>query len=136
MNKIVLSIILGFLVISPLTAATAQKAISFGELFDNVDKRKNTKLHAQEYWKSVKGAEVTWGGEVVDVDGGGSKVKILIADKTRPTYKGYNIVIITYDIAKAANLKKGQRIRFKGVVTDYDSKDSGAVIELKEAQIL
>ncbi len=136
MKKIALSIIVGMLAITPLAPAVAQKALGFAELFDHVDLRKNTKLHAQEFWKSVKDTEVTWSGEVVDVEGGSSKVKIRAADKSRPTYKGYNIVIITHDVSKAADLKKGQRFRFKGILTGYDSKDAAAVIEVKEAQIL
>jgi hypothetical protein len=135
MRKIALSIIIGMLAIVPLAPA-AQKAVGFAEMVDHLDKRKNTKLHAQEFWKSVKDTEVTWSGEVVDVDGGSSKAKVFVADKARPTYKGYNIVVITHDVAKAANLKKGQRIRFKGVLTDYDTKDTGAILELKETQIL
>jgi hypothetical protein len=103
---------------------------------DNLDQRKNTKLHTQEYWKSVKGQEVTWSGEIHDVDGGSSKAKIYVIDKSRPLYKGYNIVVITGDVTKAITLKKGQRIKFKGLLSDYDQKDAGAVVEIKEAMIL
>jgi hypothetical protein len=118
-------------------AVWAAAPASFGQLVDNLDPRKNTKLHAKEYWKNVKGAEVTWTGEVVDVDSGGSsKAKIYVADKSRPLYKGYNIVVITGDIAKASAVKKGQRLRFKGLLDDYDQKDAGAIVELKEAMIL
>jgi hypothetical protein len=58
-----------------------------------------------------------------------------VADKSRPLYKGYNITLIT-QMDQAASLKRGQAIRFKGLLHDYDSKDSGAVVNLREAQIL
>jgi hypothetical protein len=117
-------------------AVWAAGPASFGQLVDNLDQRKNTKLHTQEYWKTVKGQEVTWSGEVVDVDGGSSKAKIYVVDKSRPTYKGYNIVVVTSDVAKAMTIKKGQKLRFKGLLDDYDRKDAGAVVELKEATVL
>jgi len=118
------------------TALATSPPASFGQLVDNLDKRKNTKLHSKEYWKNVKGTEVTWNGEVVDVDSSGSKAKIYVADKSRPLYKGYNIVVVTGDVAKASTVKKGQKLRFKGLLYDYDQKDAGAVVEIKEATIL
>lgn len=119
-----------------VVAAWAGAPASFGQLIDNLDSRKNTKLHTKEYWKSVKGQEVTWRGEVVDVDGGSSQAKLYVADKSRPLYKGYNVIVITGDVAKALTIKKGQKVRFKGTLDDYDQKDAGAVVEIKEAIIL
>lgn len=116
--------------------ANAAENVSFPQLIDHLDERKNTKLHAKEYWSNIKGKEAIWSGEVVDVDGGKSKAKVYIADKSRPTFKGYNIVLVTHDVAKAANLKKGQKIRFKGLLDDYDSKEGGAIIKLKEGDVL
>ncbi len=136
MKKIVFSLFITLLVAAPIFTATAEPAPSFAQIVDHLDGNKNTKLHVQEYWKGIKGQEVTWTGEVYDVQGGSSKAKVYVADKSRPLHKGYNIVVITHDISKAANLKKGQRFRFKGILEDYDSKNPGAVIELKEAQIL
>jgi hypothetical protein len=101
-----------------------------------LDPHKNTKLHAKEYWKNVKGVEVAWSAEVVDVDSSGSSAKIYLADKSRPLYKGYNIVVVTGDVAKAANLRKSQKLRFKGLLDSYDQKDAGAVVEIKEAMLL
>lgn len=130
-----LAMLVGSVAVTVALAATAAPT-SFGQLIDNLDPRKNTKLHAQEYWKSVKGQEVTWSGEVYDVSGGSSKAKIYVADKARPLYKGYNIIVITGDVSKAATIKKGQKLRFKGMLDDYDQKDAGAVVEVKEAIIL
>jgi hypothetical protein len=119
-----------------LTTAVFAANITFGQVVDGVDPRKNTKLAAKEYWKSVKGQEVTWNGEVFDVKGGSSKAKVYVADKSRPLYKGYNIIVETIDVPKAASLKKGQKIRFKGLLDGYDQKDNGAIVELNEASLL
>lgn len=117
---------------SPVLAAGP----AFGNVVDGVDGHKNTKLATKENWKKFKGQEVNWSGVVHDVDSKGSKeAKIYIADKSRPLYKGYNIELITHEIDKAATLKRGQTIRFKGIIDSFDSKDPGAVIELKEGQL-
>ena len=112
----------------------AGKSIAFGTLVDHLDVRKNTKLHAKEYWRNVEGSEVRWSGVVENVRGGASKAKVYIANKTRPTYKGYNIVVVTLDVPKAANLKKGQHVRFKGMLDGYSAKRAGAVITLSEGE--
>ncbi len=119
-----------------IAATGAAPDLGFNHVYDNLSARNNTTLHVKEYWKEIKGTEVTWAGEAVDVDGGSSKAKIYVADKSRPTYKGYNIIFVTHDIPKAANVKKGQKIRFKGILKDYDQKDAGVVIELSETNIL
>mgnify|MGYP000220994842 CR=1 FL=1 len=109
-------------------------APTFGQVVDGVDGVKNTKLAAKENWKKFKGQEVSWSGTVYNVDTKGKdKIVVYVADKSRPLYKGYNIKVYSSDIAKAANFKKGQTIRFKGIVDDFDSKEPGAVIELKES---
>ena len=111
-------------------------AVGFGELVDHMDARKQTKLHTKDYWQKVKGAEVAWSGVVHDVKGGSSKIKVYIADKSRPLHSGYNIVVITQDTDKAANLKKGQTVRFKGNLDDFRSKSAGGIVTVANAQIL
>lgn len=135
MKKLILSIFLGIVAAYPVLSVNAAP-IAFGQVVDNLDGIKNTKLHSEQYWKTIKGQEVTWSGEVTDVDGGSSKAKVYVADKSRPLYNGYNVIVTTSDVSKASNLKKGQRVRFKGVLDDYNSKKPGAVVKLKEAQIL
>jgi hypothetical protein len=121
---------------APLTA-TAQQNLSFTSVIDNLDLRKNTKLHVREYWKSIQHQQVTWSGEAYDVQGGAkSRVKLFVADKSRPLYKGYNIVVTSHDVEKAANIKKGQRVRFSGTLTDYNARRAGAVLEVNDAQLL
>ena len=123
---------------SLLLAVTAIAATTthFGTVVDNLDLRKNTKLYVREYWKSVQDQPVSWSGEIHDVQGGAkSRVKLLVADKSRPVYKGYNIVVTSYDVDKAAKLKKGQRVRFAGTLSGYSAKRAGAVLEVSQATL-
>ena len=64
----VVTLALLLLASQPLTVL----ALGFGELVDHMDSRKQTSLHAKEYWQNVKGTEVTWSGVVYDVKGGSS----------------------------------------------------------------
>lgn len=110
----------------------AMAAPTFAQVVDGVDGGKNTKAAASENWKKFKGQEVSWSGVVHDVANkrrGGAVV--YVADKSRPLYKGYNIKLDTSDLEKAATFKKGQTIRFKGVIDGYSSKNPGAVVELE-----
>lgn len=117
-------------------AAIAATNLNFGAVVDNLDLRNNTKLHAREYWKSIQHQQVTWSGDAYDVQGGTKfRVKLFIADKSRPLYKGYNIVVTTHDIEKAAAIKKGQSVRFTGTLSDYSLKHAGAVIEVSDARL-
>ena len=108
---------------------------SFGQVVDNLDLRKNTKLHAREYCKSLHGQEVSWSGTVLDVRGGKNRAKVYVADKSRPLHSGYNIVVETRDLAKASNLKRGQHVRFKGPLDSCTLKSAGAVVSVEEAEI-
>jgi hypothetical protein len=128
-------------IVAFVTAAGAAAAVlaagpSFGQVIDGLDPAKNTKLAIKTNWEEFKGREVAWGGVVVEVEGDSKKVKILVADRSRPLYKGYNIEVTTFDVAKAAKLKRGQAVRFKGILDDFDTKKAGAVLEVIEAQIL
>jgi hypothetical protein len=114
----------------------AAPAGSFGNLLDNMNPRKQTKLYVKEYWKKVKGTEVTWSGVVQDVKGGSSKAKVYVADKLSPLHSGYNIVLVTHDIDKAASLMKGKSLRFTGSLSDFRSKSVGGIVTLTNAQIL
>ena len=129
--------LLAFALLAFGTNSFAQQRLGFGQVIDNLDLKKNTKLHVQEYWRAVDGKEVRWAGQVLDVKGGGSRAKIWLADKSRPTYKGYNIVLTMDEVGQAAKLKKGQHVRFKGFLSDYDAnRRGGAVITLRDAELL
>ena len=111
-------------------------ALGFGEIVDHMDSRKQTKMYTKEYWQKVKGTEVTWSGVVHDVKGGSSKAKVYVADRSRPLHSGYNIVVVTHDIEKAAKLRKGQSLRFKGNLDDFRNKSAGGIVTIANAQIL
>jgi hypothetical protein len=136
MNKWSKATVAVLMAVGLATSVIAQQNLGFGAVIDNLDLRKNTKLHVKEYWKSIQDQQVTWSGDAFDVQGGKGRVKVLVADKSRPLYKGYNIVVITTDIEKAANIKKGQKVRFTGSLHDYNAKRAGAVIEISDAQLL
>lgn len=132
MNKLIQPLM--YAVVLLLATPAAFAAPAFGQVVDGVDGNKNTKLAAKENWKKFKGQEVSWSGVVLNVDTKGKdKIVVYVADKSRPLYKGYNIKVYSSDIGKAANFKKGQTIRFKGIIDDFDSKNPGAVIELKDS---
>lgn len=136
MNKVMSPLWAVALTLGLMIAAVAQQNLSFTTVVDNLDLRKNTKLHVREYWKSIQDQQVSWSGEAYDVQGGAkSRVKIYVADKSRPLYKGYNIVVTSNDVEKAANIKKGQWVRFTGTLHDYNARRAGAVIEIVDAQL-
>lgn len=116
-------------------SALAGDSMSFGVVVDNLDVHKNTKLHVREYWKSIANQPVSWSGEVYNVKASRSKVQLLVADKSRPLYKGYNIVVNTRDVSAAADLKIGQRVRFTGTLHEYKAEREGAVLQLADAQL-
>lgn len=130
MNKLIQSMTCAAALL--LAAPAVFAAPTFGQVVDGVDGSKNTKLAAKENWKKFKGQEASWSGVVQQVDTKGKDtIVVYVADKSRTLYKGYNIKVYSHDIEKAATFKKGQTIRFKGVIDDFDSKNPGAVIELK-----
>lgn len=106
-------------------------ALTFNELEDNLDTDKNTKVSVKEYWKKVKGQEVSWTGNVVDVTSGKNRYKISVkaGNKSRP-----NIVLLTSDSA-AATLKKGQSVRFKGSLHTYRKWGRHFTVELDDVTI-
>ncbi|MFH1102498.1 MAG: hypothetical protein V1714_01860 [Pseudomonadota bacterium] len=104
-------------------------ADSYAEFFDNMDLMKRTELHVKNYWEKMKGQEVIWSGEVVDAQTKrGGRAQILIADKTRPRSRGYNIVLISPDLDAAAGLEKGQVAKFKGVIHNYRGRRGNPLI--------
>lgn len=114
--------------VSMLSFPVATSAADFGAVVDSVSAAKNTKLAVKENWRNLKGQEVSWSGQVVEVKGGSSRAKIWVANKARPLHKGYNVVLATHDVGKAATLKKGQTIRFKGTLDDYNDFRGGAIL--------
>jgi hypothetical protein len=123
------------LVASLASADAAAARYEFGTVIDNLDRRKVTKLHAQDYCRQAKGAEVSWSGKVYDVKGGRRSAKVYLANTTRPIYRGYNIVAVTTDLDAAARVRKGEQVRVTGSVDRCILKDNGAIIELDNVTV-
>lgn len=106
-------------------------ALTFNELEKNLDTNKNTKVSVKEYWKRVKGQEVSWTGSVVDVTSGKNKYKVSVklGNKSKP-----NIILLTSDSA-AARLKKGHSVRFKGSLYTYRMWGRHLTVELDNVTI-
>lgn len=130
------NILRAFLAAAAMALAAPAAGVSFGQVVDGVNASKKTKLQAQEFWKSVKGQEVSWSGAVVEVKGNSRKATLYLADKSRPLYKGFNIIVVTLDAEKAAAARKGQVVRFRGLLHKYSAKNPGAVIYLSDASLL
>ncbi len=111
-----------------VTAGLAAGSFTFGDVVDQLDLSKNTTLHAKTFWKNVQGQTVTWTGKVYDVSGGRGKAKVLAANDSRRKYKGYNLVLITYDMEGAAELMVGDEIRFRGELLKYKGRKGHPVI--------
>jgi hypothetical protein len=124
------------LLLSLLPAAHAA-GIGFGALVDQLNPNNKTKLQLKETWKQYKGQEVTWSGSVVEVKDGKHGAKVYILESSRKHYKGYNVVMATHDKDRAAKLKRGQSIRFKGALHDFDNHNNGSVsIDLRNGGFL
>ncbi len=124
-HKIVL--LLTLLLLAGLALAQTQR-YSFTQVVDKLDLSKKTSLAAKNFWGKVVGTEVTWSGKVDNVKGGRGKAQILVGNDARRLYKGYNIVLTTFDVDAAANLEIGQKIRFSGYLNKYKSRKGRAVI--------
>jgi len=117
---------------APVTVVTTEvvdpAAMTYNQFCDNLDLAKSTSLHVRDFWTKSVGKEFTWKGEVVNVVGGRGKNELYINNKSRINYKGYNIILVTTDTAKAATLKKGEDITFTGNVYNYKAKANSLVI--------
>lgn len=53
---------------------------------------------------------------------------VYIVDKSRSLYKGYNIILTTYDVKAAGKLELGQSVKFKGLLNKYKGKKGRPII--------
>jgi hypothetical protein len=111
-----------------VSVAFAANQLSFKEVADNLNTAKKTELYVKTYWQGIMGQEVYWIGKVANVKGGKGKADVFIADSDKPLYKGYNIVVETFDMEGAGKLEIGQRLKFKGVLNDYKAKRGNPVV--------
>jgi hypothetical protein len=93
---------------------------TFAEVVDNLDVGIQTRYHVREYMRSIKGMEVVWSGNVVDVIGGRNRIKIHLADSSRGTYQGFNIVCTSYtSMYEASGLRRGDYVQVRGYIRGY-----------------
>ena len=141
--RVFISIIIVFmalLIINPILLAQSfhtNATLSFVDVVDNLDLSKHTSLAVKNYWKKINGEEVTWKGTVQEVKGGRGKAQILVTNEARKTYKGYNIVLVTYNLENAAKLELNDEITFTGNLYNYKGrKGNPVIIYLDQAVIL
>lgn len=133
--KRVLSLIfVSLLLLSPVGQAAGP---TYASLVDQLNPNKNTKLQLKEIWKKYKGVEVTWSGTVVEVKDGRKSATIYLSDTTRKSYNKYNITVSVKDKERAAKLSRGQKVRVKGALYDFDHHSNGSTtIDLKPGEVL
>ena len=140
MKKYIAIFIVLCLILVSANALQAQgtgKGYTFSELCENLTLTTQTSLYVKTYWTKVQGEQVTWTGIVKNVKGGRGKAVIYVANKAKPTYRGYNIILTTFDMERAGTLGIGQRINFRGTVSNYKGrKGSPVIIYLNEVEIL
>lgn len=109
---------------------------AFTEVVDNLDLSKHSARQVMNYWKKVNGKQVTWTGTVKEAKAGRGKAQIMVANDKRKLSNGYNIVLITYDLEAAGNLKLNQSILFTGTLYDYKGRKGNPVIIYLDEVIL
>ena len=138
MKKPVALLIAGVFALSVAIFARAAADITFADAVDNLDAGKATAFAIKSWFAGNKGKRVIWSGEVVEVEGKPGKVRVVMANFERPTYKGYNLIMMMYGNTSAAgDLKIGQKVEVSGIIHDYKPINSGGVIMyLGEGRIL
>ena len=133
----VMAALTGVVLVASLTGCRRSYAKEMDDAFNNLDLQKHTKLHVEEYWKTINNQERRCEGMVIEVrrDRGGAEV--FIAVPSRITFRDYNVVLTVPDIAQAAALTRRQKIRFRGILNNYRAgREGGVVLTLQGAEIL
>lgn len=116
--------------------ATTAPKLTFETIVDNLDPAKNTELHYKEYWKSVDRQELASAGIVVTVKEVRNGAEITVANRSRPTTDGINMTLKVTDIPRAAKLKVGEAIKFKGLLRDYRNRHANEVVLFLEEVVV
>jgi len=104
-------------------------SITFKQFTENLMLSKNTSLYVKHFWaNNARGKSFTWTGKVVTAKGGRGKAELHIANSSAPLYKGFNIILVTHQLDKAATLKVGQEIKFKGIVYNYKTSAKATIV--------
>ena len=138
-NGIVRAVVVATCVLVAVGFAGCQKSYvkAMDDVFNNLDLQKNTRLHVEEYWKTVNNQEHSCEGMVVDVQRDRGGAEVLVAVPSRITFRDYNVILTVPDVTVAADLKRRQTIRFKGVLASYRAgRDGGVILTLRGVEIL
>jgi len=119
---------LSFILCAFMIPVSAEGGPGFEEVVGHMDLTKKTSLHTETYWNNNLGSTVTWSGSVYDVKGGRGKAVVYVANKAKPLYKGYNIVLTSFDMEAASNLEINQRISFSGQLQKCKNKKGRPII--------
>jgi len=119
-----------------------QKALSgklnFKAFADNLNVDQHSKNEIDQFWLSVRGKTVIWGGNINQIKIGRNEFRILVDNWTVKSKEGFNIVLLGLGQTEKINpLYTGQTIIFSGVLTkfDYGRNNASAVIVLRNAKI-
>lgn len=117
------------------------KPLSVSDMVKKLDDSKQTSAAIKSYAKEIKGKRAEGTGKVVDVlDGKRDKYRVTILSDGSKSERGYNVVLYT-TMNAPAELKKDQKVRFKGEVgrvstfrgTSIDIHGDYAVMQAKPA---
>ncbi len=88
-----------------------------------------TSLQRKAFLRSYLNKKVTWSGKMVDVKGRSGKYEIQAYNKLRASYKGFNLILISYTKdGSVPALKIGENIKFTGNIYNYRIKSTSVVI--------
>lgn len=110
-------------------------SLAFEDVVRCMDLKEGSKAEMKKCWKGIRGKIVNWSGEVVNAKKSRSKSIVYINSGRKTSDKGYNVSFVTVDTS-AANLKKGDFIRFSGKLVDYDyDRQRNLMFELREVRL-
>jgi hypothetical protein len=110
------------------TATIPNNDGDFVKYCEDLNTAKQTQIYVKEHWKKLINKEVVWTGKVYDAKSSRSSATIYIDKEERPAYKGYNITLQVADMEMAGELKKRQKIKFRGQISNYKDQRGGIII--------
>jgi hypothetical protein len=110
--------------------------IPFETAYDNLNREDNTDLHVEDFWKKVEGKKMKSSGKIVDVSKRRGYAQVTVANKSRPSIRGFNIVLSAPDTARAAELKREAYIDFQGTLKGFKATRESKVVILLDNVVI
>lgn len=130
------ALVLATLMFSFLASAALAAGLEFGTVHDKLNLNKHSQMEVKDYFKTVKGEEVTWSGVVKEIVSDRWRNEVRLTNSARSAPHGYNIVLNLNDRDQTAKLRRGQKITFTGVLSSYrNGIRGGVVIGVKKAEL-